>query len=55
MCDFTEINPYIAELRSAQQANPSPAEDSASRDALDGFHPLDPPAAGDLSTTGTSA
>jgi hypothetical protein len=25
MCDFTEQTPYIAELRAAQSANPSPA------------------------------
>ena len=33
MCDFTEMTPYIAELRAAQTANPSPANVSiASRE-----------------------
>ncbi len=34
MCDFTEQTPYIAELRAARTATPSPASASPSRDAL---------------------
>jgi hypothetical protein len=34
MCDLTPMTPYIAELRAAQSANPSPAPASPSRDAL---------------------
>jgi hypothetical protein len=53
MCDFTEMNPYIAELRAAQSATPSPAPASPSRDALQAL-PLCRAGAGDLSTDGAS-
>ena len=34
MCDFTEMTPYIAELRAAQTANPSPATSDPGRNPL---------------------
>lgn len=45
MCDFTEMNPYIAELR-AQTATPSPA--TAAVPLCSDGHPLDLAVAGDL-------
>jgi len=46
MCDFTEMNPYIADLRNARTATPSPASASPSRDAFQAL-PLCHAGAGD--------
>jgi len=53
MCDFTEMNPCIAELRNARQATPSPAPASPSRDALQAL-PLCHAGADDSFTDGAS-
>ena len=52
MCDLL-TDPYIAELRNARQANPSPSPASPSRDAPSVL-PLCHAGAGDLSTDGAS-
>lgn len=47
MCDLTPMTPYIAELRAARTATPSPAPTGPSRDAAQGPNPPARAGAGD--------